>query len=139
MRTLMLAAAAFTLPALPLPSALSLVPTARAQAETDAAAPPRPQRTIVCRGAAIPAGWILVDDTRDSSMCGGENPSVVRLYNVWAIERYDLQPVGAVIEVCAAAPTPAGWELVDVYRDKSRCGHPPENFIVNVKRIRRVD
>lgn len=98
----------------------------------------RGERRIVCRGAAIPAGWILVDDLRDRSMCSGENPAILRMYNVWAIERIDNRAVGTVIQVCAAAPTPAGWELVDVFRDPSSCGHPTEPFTANVKRIRRA-
>lgn len=99
----------------------------------------RGERRIVCRGATIPAGWILVDDLRDRSMCSGENPTILRMYNVWAIERIDNRPVGTVIQVCAATPTPTGWELVDVFRDPASCGHPTEPFAANVKRIRRGD
>jgi hypothetical protein len=98
----------------------------------------RGERRIVCRGATIPAGWILVDDLRDRSMCSGENPTILRMYNVWAIERIDNRPGGTVIQVCAATPTPTGWELVDVFRDPASCGHPTDPLAVNVKRIRRA-
>ena len=95
------------------------------------------QRQIICRGATIPTGWILIDDLRDTSMCGGDNPRFVNMYNVWAIEKFDhLQP-GAELTVCASAPTPAGWTLVDVYRDKSLCGHTEDLFATNVKVIRK--
>jgi hypothetical protein len=100
--------------------------------------PGRGERRIVCRGATVPAGWILVDDLRDRTMCSGENPAILRMYNVWALERIDDRPVGTVIQACSAAPTPAGWELVDVFRDPSSCGHPADPFIANVKRIRRA-
>ena len=95
------------------------------------------QRQIICRGAVIPAGWILVDDLRDTSMCGGGNPQYVNSYNVWAIEKFDGAAPGTQLTVCAAAPTPAGWSLVDIYRDKSVCGHPDDVFATNVKVIRR--
>lgn len=96
------------------------------------------ERTIVCRGATPPTGWIIVDDMRERSMCGGENASVLNSYNVWAIERYDNRLVGATLDVCASTPTPEGWVLVDLFRAKDMCGHPHEQFTVNVKRIRRV-
>jgi hypothetical protein len=98
----------------------------------------RGQRNIICRGGNIPAGWILVDDLRDPNSCGGSNPTVLNSYNVWAIEKYSDRPVGTVIEVCASAPTPPGWVLVDVYRNRDSCGHPAEPFTANVKRIRRA-
>ena len=98
----------------------------------------RGPRTTVCRGSAIPAGWILVDDMREATMCGGSNAANLNAYNVWAIERYDNRPVGTVIEVCASVLTPDSWQLVDVFRDKEVCGHPADAFVANVKRIRRV-
>lgn len=99
---------------------------------------PRNDRDIICRGAQIPTGWILVDDTRSTDMCGGSNPAVVNMYNVWAIERFDNKPVGATMQVCAAALTPAGWVVEDVFRSREHCGHPDDPFVANVKRIRRV-
>ncbi|MBI2795195.1 MAG: hypothetical protein HYX65_00640 [Gemmatimonadetes bacterium] len=117
---------------------------ARAQQPTRTVAPGKPgteapkgKRQIVCRGAAIPKGWILVDDLRDYSQCDGNNPAAVKLYNVWAVEQYEGRSSGTVLTVCAAAPTPAGWTLVDVYRSKELCGHPDELFGLNVKRIRK--
>ena len=99
---------------------------------------PRAERDIICRGAAIPDGWILIDDVRSTEMCGGDNPAVVNLYNVWAIERYETKPVGATMQVCANTALPEGWVLEDVYRSKEHCGHPDDPFQPNVKKIRRV-
>ena len=95
-------------------------------------------RQYVCRGAAIPAGFILTDDIRDRQMCGGSNTATLNAFNVWVIERYDRLPVNSTMDVCAAAPTPPGWVLVDIYRRKDRCGHPDGMFDANVKRIRRT-
>ena len=95
------------------------------------------KRMIACRGAAIPAGWILVDDLRDPSQCDGGNPAAVKLYNVWAVEQYVGRPAGSTLVVCASSPTPEGWSLVDVYRNKDLCGHPEELYALNVKRIRK--
>jgi len=92
----------------------------------------------ICRGATIPSGWILVNDARDATRCGGDNPVALSSYNVWVIERLDTRKVGATLDVCAMAPTPEGWTLVDVYRRNDRCGRPADAFAVNVKRIRKV-
>ena len=99
----------------------------------------RGERRIICRGAPIPAGWILVDDLKDRTMCGGENPAVYNAYNVWAIERYDNRSAGSYMEVCASSPMPPGWNLVDMYRNKDTCGHPSDAFVVNAKRIRKAN
>lgn len=113
-------------------------PNARVEAPAAAGrAPGGGERRIVCRGAAIPAGYILVDDLRDRSSCGGENPAALNAYNIWAIEKTDGRPAGTVIEACAAAPTPPGWTVVDIYRSHERCGHPDGLFVANVKRIRK--
>ena len=109
-------------------------PSAKPQYPSSAS---RRERQLICRGATIPTGWVLVDDIRDTATCGGDNASVVRSSNVWVIERFDRVPVGGTADVCAGAPTPDGWTLVDVYRSKEVCGHPEEPFVANVKRIRR--
>lgn len=92
----------------------------------------------ICRGAVVPTGWIVTDDGRDRQMCGGDNQATFNSYNVWVIERYDNRAVGSVMEICAAAPIPTGWVLVDIYRLKEKCGHPEDVFSVNMKRIRRT-
>ena len=117
-------------------AALAFADVAGAQAPAVKRSPTR-QRQIICKGAQIPAGWILVDDLRETSMCGGSNPAVVNSYNVWAIEKFDGAPPGTTLFVCANAPIPVGWTMVDVYRDKSVCGHPEDLYAVNVKVIRR--
>jgi hypothetical protein len=92
----------------------------------------------ICRGATVPSGWIVTDDGRDRQMCSGDNPALFNAYNVWVIERYDNRAVGSVMDICAAAPVPTGWVLVDIYRLKEKCGHPEDVFAVNMKRIRRT-
>lgn len=104
---------------------------------TTAPAGSRPERQIICRGASIPQGWLLVDNLKERSMCGGENTAIYNAYNVWAIERHDNRPAGSEMTVCASAPTPPGWTVVDVFRKNDVCGHPSDPFAVNVKRIRR--
>ena len=106
-------------------------------AQTKAGVTVKGKRQILCRGAKIPAGWILVDDLRDASQCDGNNTAAVKLYNVWAVEQYEGRPSGATLVVCASSPTPEGWSLQDVYRNKDLCGHPDDIFAMNVKRIRK--
>jgi hypothetical protein len=104
------------------------------------AGPPNGADTLqyICRGAPVPAGWIVTDDIRDRERCGGENVATLNAYNVWVIRRHDNRPAGSTMDVCANNPTPAGWMLVDVFRSREVCGHPENPFIVNVKRIRRT-
>jgi hypothetical protein len=138
MRRVLLASAVLVGILAPTRAAVAQAPVPTTSAKPQASAPStRRERQLVCRGAAIPAGWALVDDTRDPSMCAGDNPSVARFFNIWVIERIDRVPVGGSVEVCSGAPTPDGWLLVDVYRSKEVCGHPDDPFVVNVKRIRR--
>ena len=123
----------------PTRAVLAQAPAPTASTRAQATAPStRRERQLICRGATVPTGWALVDDTRDPSMCAGDNPSVARFFNIWVIERIDRVPVGGSVEVCAGAPTPDGWLLVDVYRSKEVCGHPDDPFVANVKRIRRA-
>jgi len=112
--------------------------TLASEAGAQQAGKPARQRQIICKDAAVPAGWILVDDLRDRMMCGGSSAEVVNAYNVWAIEKFDGAPVGTVLTVCANTRIPAGWNLLDVYRDKSMCGHPDDLFATNVKIIRKA-
>jgi hypothetical protein len=118
-------------------AALAFADVAGAQAAPAVKRSPPRQRQIICKGAQIPAGWILVDDLRETTMCGGSNAAVVNSYNVWAIEKFEGAPVGTTLFVCANNPIPVGWTMVDVYRDKSVCGHPEDLYAVNVKVIRR--
>ena len=103
------------------------------------AEPPRGADTLqyICRGAAVPSGWLVTDAIRDRQLCSGDNPATLNAYNVWVIKRYDIRPAGFMMDVCANTPTPPGWVLVDVFRSKDVCGHPENPFVVNVKRIRR--
>ncbi len=94
-------------------------------------------RKLICRGAEVPSGWILVDDVKDPSTCGGENPAVLNQNNVWVIEKHEAMAAGALIDVCVTAPIPKGWSLVDIFRDKSKCGHPADLWAANVKRLRK--
>ena len=122
----------------PAPAAGAQQPPPQPATRRDApAAGQRVERQIICRGAAIPQGWLLVDNLKERSMCGGENTTIYNLYNVWAIERHDNRPVGSEMTVCASSPTPPGWTVVDVFRKNDVCGHPTDPFVVNAKRIRK--
>lgn len=129
---------AASLAAQPLPSTANRQRIIAAGARLPGAANAYANRQLICQGGAIPQGWVLVDDVRDPGQCEGANPTVLRGYNVWVIERFDDRMVGTVIDICAATPTPEGWALVDVYRAKELCGHPDAPLTVNVKRIRRI-
>lgn len=142
------AARAFRLLALAVVPALALPRVVAAQAGakptviaakdySPASAVSKGERKLICRGATVEAGWILVADAKDPKSCGGENPAVLNTYNVWAVERIEGRPAGTVIDVCAGVPMPKGWALVDVYRDKTTCGHPDDPWATNVKRIRK--
>src|SRR5205085_2806861 len=52
----------------------------------------------ICATVAIPYGWIKVNDEWNPNECG--NPSS-KTYNVISILRYDILPVGSIIDVCA--------------------------------------
>jgi hypothetical protein len=94
-------------------------------------------RQTLCRGAQVPAGWIIVDYDRDRTRCGGDNPAALNAFNIVVMERFDNRGSGTTMEICAATPTPAGWTMVDVFRDNRRCGRPTAPFEANVKRIRK--
>jgi hypothetical protein len=89
----------------------------------------------ICATSPVPAGWIKVNDRWDPTICG--RPTSI-VYNVWAIQRYDNQPVGTYMTVCAQAPTPSGWVLVDTHWDPTRCGYPHSTIVHNMKQIKRV-
>ena len=127
-----------SLAAQPLPTTANRQRIIAAGSRLPGAANAYANRQLICRGGAIPPGWVLVDDVRDPDQCEGSNPTALRLYNVWVIERFDDRMVGTVIDICAATPIPDGWALVDVYRAKELCGHPDAPLTVNVKRIRRI-
>jgi hypothetical protein len=88
----------------------------------------------ICGGSPVPAGWIKVNDRWDPTICG--RPTGI-FNNVWAIQRYDNQPVGTFMTVCAQAPTPSGWVVVATRWDPTSCGHPSWIY-QNMKQIKRV-
>lgn len=112
--------------------------TVTARDESPASALPKGERKLICRGGSIDAGWILVDDVKDPKSCGGDNPAVLNTFNVWVLEKFEGRPVGTQMDVCALTPIPKGWVLVDIFRDKTTCGHPQDSWGANVKRIRRA-
>ncbi|HKG93919.1 MAG TPA: hypothetical protein VKA84_18565 [Gemmatimonadaceae bacterium] len=95
-------------------------------------------RQTVCRGATVPAGFVIVDYDRDRTRCGGDNIAALQAWNIVVIERYDNRSVDSTMEICAATPAPAGWVLIDIFRDNRRCGRPTDPFNANVKRVRRA-
>lgn len=124
--------------ALPGRGAGAQAPAARVTKDQPAASGQRVERQIICRGAAIPAGWLLVNNLKDRTMCNGQNDAVYNATNVWAIERFDNRTTGSEMTVCASSPTPSGWVVVDVFRKNDVCGQPSDPFAVNAKRIRRT-
>lgn len=62
----------------------------------------------VCRGGPWPSGWIAIGYAASESECfraAGTRAS----YNVAIIARFETQPVGQTIEVCADQTIPFGW------------------------------
>jgi hypothetical protein len=135
---LLLAAAVFAVPrAMTAQATSAKAQVVSSRDNSPATALVKGERQLICRGGSIPTGWILVDDVKDPKSCGGENPAVLNTFNVWAVEKFEGRPAGTQMDVCAATPTPKGWVLVDVYRDKTTCGHPADSWGANVKRIRK--
>ncbi len=93
------------------------------------------QVSKTCSNNAIPYGWIKINDEWNPNECG--NPSS-KTYNVITILRYDILPVGSVIDVCAKAPTPNGWVQQRTRWNPQGCGHPKHN-VQNMKTIKRVN
>jgi hypothetical protein len=130
------AGAAISLPPSPSPSPAS--PSSPPQAAPTPPPAPLPLETIlqtqnVCAGS-VPPGWIKINDAWNPTVCG--NPARIA-YNVWTIQRFNDQPVGAVIHACKAA-VPAGWAIVGTLWNPTVCGHPGTNQL-NVMAIKRLN
>jgi hypothetical protein len=93
------------------------------------------QITKICAIAAVPYGWIKINDEWNPNECG--NPSS-KTYNVSIILRYDILPVGSLIDVCVKAPTPNGWVQQRTRWNPQGCGHPKNN-VQNMKTIKRMN
>jgi hypothetical protein len=87
----------------------------------------------VCAGS-LPPGWIKINDAWNPTVCG--NPSRIA-YNVWSIQRFTDQPMGAVIHACRGA-VPSGWAIVGTLWNPTVCGHPGTNQ-PNVMAIKRLN
>ena len=91
------------------------------------------QMQNVCAGS-LPPGWIKINDAWNPTVCG--NPSRIA-YNVWTIQRFTDQPMGAVIHACRG-PVPSGWAIVGTLWNPTVCGHPATNQ-PNVMAIKRLN
>jgi hypothetical protein len=91
------------------------------------------QTQNVCAGS-VPPGWIKINDEWNPTVCG--NPARIA-YNVWSIQRFNDQPMGAVIHACKAA-VPSGWAIVGTLWNPTVCGHPASNQL-NVMAIKRLN
>lgn len=91
------------------------------------------QTQNVCAGS-LPPGWIKINDAWNPTVCG--NPTRIA-YNVWTIQRFVDQPMGAVIHACRGA-VPAGWAIVGTLWNPTVCGHPAANQ-PNVMAIKRLN
>jgi hypothetical protein len=91
------------------------------------------QTQNVCAGS-LPPGWIKINDAWNPTVCG--NPTRIA-YNVWTIQRFTDQPMGAVIHACRGA-VPTGWAIVGTLWNPTVCGHPATNQ-PNVMAIKRLN
>ena len=74
----------------------------------------------ICRGAAMPHGWVAVRYTADEHACpkrlDADNP-----YTLAVIYRYADLPIGASLTVCADQPRPANWTLASDEAARDGC------------------
>jgi hypothetical protein len=91
------------------------------------------QTQNVCAGS-LPPGWIKINDAWNPTVCG--NPTRIA-YNVWTIQRFTEQPMGAIIHACRGA-VPSGWAIVGTLWNPTVCGHPTTNQL-NVMAIKRLN
>jgi hypothetical protein len=86
----------------------------------------------VCAGV-VPSGWIKVNDAWNPTVCG--KPAGVT-YNIWMIQQFTDEPIGAVIQACKGI-VPAGWAIVATTWNPTVCGHPTTNQqnVVAIKRL----
>jgi hypothetical protein len=91
------------------------------------------QTQNVCSGS-VPTGWIKINDAWNPTVCG--NPTNIT-YNVWTIEQFIDQPVGAILHACRG-PVPPGWSIVGTGWNPTVCGHPTTNQ-PNVMAIKRLN
>jgi hypothetical protein len=91
------------------------------------------QTQNICSGS-VPPGWIKINDAWNPTVCG--KPTSIA-YNIWTIQRFADQPVGAVIHACKGA-VPSGWALVGTLWNPTVCGHPSSNQ-PNVMAIKRLN
>jgi hypothetical protein len=91
------------------------------------------QMQNVCAGS-LPPGWIKINDAWNPTVCG--NPTRIA-YNVWTIQRFTDQSLGAVIHACRG-PVPTGWAMVGALWNPTVCGHPATNQ-PNVMAIKRLN
>jgi hypothetical protein len=87
----------------------------------------------ICAGS-VPPGWIKINDAWNPTVCG--NPARIA-YNVWTIQRFSDQPMGAVIHACKGA-VPPGWAIVGTLWNPTVCGHPATNQL-NVMAIKQLN
>jgi hypothetical protein len=131
-------------PSLPLSPSSPVSPSSPSSPSSppQAAAPPPlvplPLETIlqtqnICAGS-VPPGWIKINDAWNPTVCG--NPARIA-YNVWTIQRFDDQPVGAVIHACKGS-VPSAWVIVGTLWNPTVCGHPAANQ-PNVMAIKRLN
>jgi hypothetical protein len=87
----------------------------------------------VCAGS-VASGWIKINDAWNPTVCG--KPTVIT-YNVWTIQQFEDQPIGAIIHACKGA-VPAGWATAGTVWNPTVCGHPAINQ-PNVMVIKRLN
>jgi len=61
----------------------------------------------ICRGSPWPSGWIAIAYESSAKECPRSSDRVS--FNIATIARYDNQPRGQTLEVCADQAIPRGW------------------------------
>jgi hypothetical protein len=91
----------------------------------------------ICRGAAVPAGWIETDMKWKPTVCGGAGSP--KAPNVIVIEKLTGTAVGRTMEVCRWTQTPSGWvDLNTFWKAINNCDPNASPRLHNLKTIRRV-
>jgi hypothetical protein len=90
----------------------------------------------VCRGAGR-RGWVAIDYVTDSLACPA-NRGRKAAYRTALITRYDRQPVGAELTVCADQPVPRNWDRARFVEGDGSCASDPPKEGPTVMLIRRV-
>ena len=91
-----------------------------------------------CCSEAAPAGYIKYNDKNQLGLPNCRADSI-GVRNVCMYVRYDNQPSGRELEVCAGAGVPVGWQELagSKKHDGAKCGGPTDPNALNVVTIKK--